>query len=300
MKKKLTLFFFLLAAVGVQAATYRTYIGHYIFGTTYTIYINSDTAFGEGLVGQMCYTPSGGGATAYTGFQTGLFDDVTVIGANWKVIITIPAGATSPLLELANVNQSSQQYGWTGCSIALSSVLPVELTRFNAEKSGTSVMLHWATASEKNNGKFIVERSENGSDFESIGEQKGAGTTLRPNQYYFEDKTPKEGMNYYRLQTVDRDGQSAYSPVISIGFLTIANYTYLYPNPTTGELKVVFGLGSDDSYQIEIFDFLGKRQLVQKGEGIKGENNIGIPVAVLPSGSYFVRINEQSLRFLKM
>ena len=65
----------------------------------------------------------------------------------------------------------------------------------------------------------------------------------------------------------------------------------VYPNPTTGELRVT-------SYElqvtsIEIFDVYGKKE---KGEGRreKGEGEMVLDISHLPAGFYFVRIQTDT------
>ena len=131
----------------------------------------------------------------------------------------------------------------TGCSnrqqveTACAAILPVELTAFNGKEDNDAVLLHWHTASEKNNDHFRVEHSTNGIDFVPVGTVPGKGTTAAPNDYVFRHDQPANGRNYYRLQQVDFDGTYAYSSIISVE-LTRGPELELYPNPTTGYVKI--------------------------------------------------------------
>jgi len=53
--------------------------------------------------------------------------------------------------------------------------LPIELIGFDAECTNEKVYVIWATASEINNDYFNIERSTDGSNFQSIAELPGAG-----------------------------------------------------------------------------------------------------------------------------
>lgn len=94
--------------------------------------------------------------------------------------------------------------------------LPVELGDFYGDQVNESVMLNWATLSELNNNYFLVERSEDGMQFEAIGRIEGAGTTTEITEYSFQDKTPFAGPNYYRLKQIDLDGAINYSSLIEV------------------------------------------------------------------------------------
>lgn len=96
----------------------------------------------------------------------------------------------------------------------LDAALPISLVKFEAEKLAEKVKLTWATATEINNQKFIVERASNGEDFTSIAEIKGAGNSKELNEYTFVDANPFKGTAYYRLTQVDFDGTStSFEPV---------------------------------------------------------------------------------------
>lgn len=85
-------------------------------------------------------------------------------------------------------------------------ILPVDLLSFSAYESDQGVLLQWTTASELNNSHFEIQRSKEGRTFETIGSQKGHGTTNEQQQYEFLDKSPHRE-NYYRLKQVDYDGK---------------------------------------------------------------------------------------------
>lgn len=78
------------------------------------------------------------------------------------------------------------------------------------------VKLIWKTVSERENDYFLVQRSQNGWDFETIGMVDGNGTTDWEMTYEFTDQAPYEGLSYYKLKQVDYDGFSEDTPVKSV------------------------------------------------------------------------------------
>lgn len=162
--------------------------------------------------------------------------------------------------------------------------LPVTLISFKANiGENQQTVLKWATASEKNNEYFMVERSKNAIDFEKIGKIKGNGTIGLRNDYAFTDENPLKGINYYRLKQVDFDGQFSYTRTESIikdGDGTIS----LYPNPTTNTLKINF----EDTDQIDdttIYNLMGKVVKTIKGNEGKYE------ISDLPQGNYIIQMS---------
>ena len=121
--------------------------------------------------------------------------------------------------------------------------LPVELVEFDAQLDDQSVHVTWATASERECDYFTIERSTNGTDFETVGEVEGAGTTTSYNEYEFFDNEPYGGLSYYRLRQTDNDGKFeifnavSINNAISAGQFEINN---VFPNPFNDKFKVVF------------------------------------------------------------
>ncbi|GAB2954447.1 hypothetical protein GCM10027048_19830 [Hymenobacter coalescens] len=115
-------------------------------------------------------------------------------------------------------------------------VLPVSLLGFRAERRGPrTVQLRWATAQEKNNDRFEVEKSTDGHRFGRVGVVSGHGTTTRAQAYVFADAEAPVAA-YYRLRQVDSDGTATYSDVQYVAAADAA--LALFPNPTTGEVHL--------------------------------------------------------------
>ncbi|NJN33741.1 MAG: hypothetical protein HC817_05285 [Saprospiraceae bacterium] len=227
MKKMFTTACFFLLTLSLFAATFRTYVGHTVSGNTYTIWANSNTEFGEKTIGQIKYTPNGGGGDAFTGFIDGTFDNTTVMGANWKIVITVPANSTNLLLELANKNQSGSSYGFSGTNISLNNVLAVQLNNLSVVAKSQNVHLSWLTSAENENALFEVERRNNVNQWLKIGEVKSKGNSVTAQTYDFTDENPTKGINYYRIKDVDKSGKINYSKVISVA-LEGKNKTLLF------------------------------------------------------------------------
>ncbi|MBB3698346.1 hypothetical protein KMW28_16700 [Flammeovirga yaeyamensis] len=83
---------------------------------------------------------------------------------------------------------------------------PTIVDFFDIEVNNQTAFIYWETLREKNCSKFIVEKSENGVDYVSIGEIPAAVNAREISPYELQDKnfdTNKE--NYYRLRTVQQD-----------------------------------------------------------------------------------------------
>ncbi|MCX6290696.1 MAG: FG-GAP-like repeat-containing protein, partial [Bacteroidetes bacterium] len=162
--------------------------------------------------------------------------------------------------------------------------LPIELLSFTAGLRGKKVLLEWSTASEINNDYFTLERSFNGSDFKSIGEVKGAGTSTTTLNYSFMDEHPVSGISYYRLKQTDYDGEFTYSEMAAVNFQTNPKAITVYYNPVTNELEIL-----NSTFHIKevvIYTLLGNE--VYRSHDLKESAVLSLDVANLTPGIYFI------------
>ncbi|MFK7773826.1 MAG: T9SS type A sorting domain-containing protein [Saprospiraceae bacterium] len=178
--------------------------------------------------------------------------------------------------------------------IEAATLLPVELTSFNGNQRGNDVLLNWQTASEQNNKKFMIEKTSNLENFEAIGEVQGSGTTTEREDYSFEDNTPKNGINYYRLKQIDFDGQFEYSKVISINFKgKNGEAGEFYPNPSqSGLVSLDYTSQNDEEITISVFDITGKLIVNHIQQVLSGDNNMNFDFSDLNTGIYIVKIGD--------
>lgn len=86
--------------------------------------------------------------------------------------------------------------------------LPVTLLNFEAQAEQNFVMVTWYTASETEIDSFIIERSINAKDFYIVGTVKATGGVDKLTAYAMIDKTPNNGLAYYRLEPSNKPLQS--------------------------------------------------------------------------------------------
>lgn len=93
--------------------------------------------------------------------------------------------------------------------------LPVKLTQFSAENYDNHIELNWATSEEIQADFFEIQRSTNGKTWTSAGQTTASGSEQGLTQYSFHDEGPGDGLIYYRLKMVDKDGSFAFSKIVS-------------------------------------------------------------------------------------
>ncbi len=173
-------------------------------------------------------------------------------------------------------------------TFTVNSALPFGLQDFNVAKNEQNHILAWATETESNAAHFEIEKSINSTTWKNLGTVKAAGNSQRRLNYDFTDATPTQGVNYYRLKMVDRDGSFKYSKVISINFGK-NNSVSIAPNPTSDHINVIFSEETSTTVAtVEIFSLSG--QSVQRQTL---ENN-SIDVSNLNNGLYFIQITDDN------
>ena len=94
--------------------------------------------------------------------------------------------------------------------------LPQVLLNFDAIFDNTKVELTWSTDAENNNNFFVVEKSKDAMNFESITSIKGFGNHSNIMSYFEVDYTPFEGISFYRLTQINDKGKVLSSRSVSI------------------------------------------------------------------------------------
>ena len=157
-----------------------------------------------------------------------------------------------------------------------------DLTPAPLQRRGVNVTLNWQTTNEENVSHFDVERSDDGKDWSKAKSEKSKGGSGN-NEYSVIDDSPLEGVNYYRLKMVDRDGRFSYSPVRSV---VISNYeeVSVYPNPAADHIT----LKGSNIKQVEIVNAYGATVLSKK----VNPGGTTISLQNLSSGMYFVKITD--------
>lgn len=125
-------------------------------------------------------------------------------------------------------------------------VFPIELLRFDArwkDDRQQDALIEWETATELNNNFFLVERSFNGVNWESIGQVQGAGTSTQPLGYSWTDQgigfLATDSTIFYRLYQVDFDGTGSHSSTIELVVSQLTSRLLVKPNPFTDEFELI-------------------------------------------------------------
>ncbi|MBD2713954.1 T9SS type A sorting domain-containing protein [Microvirga sp. STR05] len=217
----------------------------------------------------------------------------TTLGAAGNQIIVNPTTQTTYTAAAVNSALTCNSANTT-LYIGTPNPLPVELISFTAEWQAEQPRILWATASERNNSHFVVERSLNGTTFTAINKQLGQGTTSARTYYSFTDTElgrSKAGVLYYRLVQHDASGETYTSPVKVLKGTGKEIRVEAYPNPFQQAIRVVVTAPTAGPATFEMLDGTGRLVFQKKLTLAGGTQEISLPeVARLPRGLYFLRV----------
>ncbi len=221
------------------------------------------------------------------------------------VKLSLDGGATYPHTifdksgaSLATAGSSSSSFTptsasqWATFSYSLMQAIPVELTSFEAQANGLDVELSWATATEKNNYGFEIQRKY-GENFITVGFVKGSGHSTSVKKYSFTDKQLNEGTYTYRLKQIDFSGAYHYSQEIEV-LITGPKVYFIeqnFPNPFNPETTIRFNLAASSNVTLKVYNNLGEEiKTLFCGKLNAGRNEIAFDGTGLSSGIYIYRI----------
>ncbi len=182
-------------------------------------------------------------------------------------------------------------------SFTTSGTLPVSLAKWEAIPFNGKVKLQWITSTEENTDRFVIERSDDGNNFQAVTSVKAAGNTSSETRYETEDSQPILGRSYYRLKTVDIDGSFTYATV-RVVIISEKPATKIIGNPVTDMLQLVTSRENSKSTWA-IINTAG--QTVSKGRFSQSRQEIN--TASLAAGQYWLKITSgdeiETISFLK-
>lgn len=168
----------------------------------------------------------------------------------------------------------------TSCNFPLS-VLSSNDIHFNATLRNGAVHTTWDAVS---NGTvtYIVERSSDNRNWHAIS--SAGQLRFGANNIYFDDASPTNGKNYYRLKMVSAIYGIKYSIVKTVNVINDAKLA-LWPNPANNEVFIQNGVGATS---LVIYDPAGRKiQFARLTEGINTLN-----LSSIKEGRYIVVIRS--------
>jgi Secretion system C-terminal sorting domain/F5/8 type C domain len=166
-------------------------------------------------------------------------------------------------------------------------ILPILLSDFNANlKTDNSVNLTWEYGDGADIRDFVVQKSNNGNSWNTIGTVESNSDISDATHYSLLDPDPATGANYYRLIVQNNNGDNSISMIREVNLVSKAKVSFS-PNPARNTIYISAS-ANDNSLYIKFMAVSGV--LLQSRMIEKGTANSSIDVSVYPSGIYFLEV----------
>lgn len=174
-------------------------------------------------------------------------------------------------------------------------ILPLQLLSFNAVSAGAYNELSWATTREFEVSEFVIERSSDGVQFESIGTRSAQEGYSGDNDYTYVDRLPAPA-SFYRLRMTELDGSFTYSDVREVNGPAVVSAAALsvscYPNPVINSVTIRVRASAPTSYRYSLVTVDG--QMLQTGmiEAGGADQQTSLNLAATPRGFLLLRVQS--------
>lgn len=199
---------------------------------------------------------------------------------------------TSLLSTTATVSDRDGSNQSASGSIVVTSAMPVSLVSFTAKaRQNRTVELTWTTSLERNNKGFLIERSQDLTRFEKVGEVgeiNPSGNELK--NYHLTDQIPYRGTSYYRLTQTDLNGKTTVFPLVSV---VLRDEAYgVFPNPVVSDGRFALRLDEPETAIVRFYSADGRALTLQKMGAQSGNLLLRTP-GRLAAGVYLLTVEER-------
>lgn len=191
----------------------------------------------------------------------------------------------------------------TGAAIAFNNTSPyfaknpagslvLVMLEFGIATNNKTVTLKWKAQQENNNESYQVERSSDSQEWFRIGEVKAVTTSSVAQSYSFTDQQPINGMNYYRLRMVNKDGKYGITTIKATRIGGNIKDVVIFPNPAHNNASLFFDEKITGTLSVAIYNPNG--QLLETLTSSANTNVLSLDLSRFAKGNYFVSIQGSS------
>lgn len=164
-----------------------------------------------------------------------------------------------------------------------SNMLPIILIDFSVKCMDHIPQINWSTASEINNSHFEIETSEDAVNWKAIKIIPGAGNSTVVKNYKYTYEFTKSSKCFYRLKSVDFDGQYYFSKLLFLENCESADVEFkLFPVPSKGVVFLDFSGDNKRIGKLVICNLMG--EIIYSYDGFIDEINLSDQA----EGTYYV------------
>lgn len=202
---------------------------------------------------------------------------------------------SNPAFNHFTLSGGAESWAIVTLIIRPSVTLPVSWKSFEIHKNENSLVAKWITASEINNDYFILQSSEDGSNFDDLMKVSGSGNTTYDSEYSASiENRPIKDM-YYRLKQVDFDGRYDYSEVLFVKADKRSEEVLVYPTVVSDHVTVQMREVNDrENFSCQIIDYNGKLIHDEVISGTELLNSHEFNTSELIKGNYLIVLQNST------
>lgn len=179
------------------------------------------------------------------------------------------------------------------CNFTVSGlILPVNVLDFNGYYQNNVNLLHWNFDAQANVVYYELEKSADGTHFSTLATIQVNGNAAK---YFYNDRNPFNGNNYYRLKTVSASGQFTYSTILNIRKRNNAkdlDIISVQPNPVKGSVTADISSVQNMKVRMSIMDETGRTIISGDESLVQGSNRLTYDLAKYPAGLYLLQLTD--------
>ncbi|MCB0803077.1 MAG: T9SS type A sorting domain-containing protein [Flavobacteriales bacterium] len=166
------------------------------------------------------------------------------------------------------------------------------IIKFDVQRIGVnSVFLNWTMDAGSTCLDLSIQRSNNGSDFETIYTYPGVcGSINEAVNYNWIDQYPKKfELNYYRIKL--EEGEFTLVKMVDIDSDLAGDSFILNPNPASSVFSIKLINSEFNTVKIELFNLQGK---LQKAFLFPKQDQMKMDIKELPKGIYLLKVGFEN------
>jgi protocatechuate 3,4-dioxygenase beta subunit len=172
---------------------------------------------------------------------------------------------------------------WIGVTGLAPLSVNLDLTGYTV---GTTNTLVWKNQNQNGIVRYSLEKMVAGNFVQINTQSTGAS-----NNYSYTD-AKVEGINSYRVKAYKVDGSFVSSNIVTLSNAFNSTEASIYPNPTNGNVKLVFDASNIEPVEVKVMDALCRVVRIISTETLFGRNNIEIDLTNLSEGIYTVQLKN--------
>jgi hypothetical protein len=162
---------------------------------------------------------------------------------------------------------------------------PFLLQQFSGTVFNNKPFLQWTCVNEASISSYTVQESSDSVRFSTIGIVPVSTRPASSHTYTFTDKTPRFGINYYRLQINDTAGHATFSDVIGVELATESfSKMSVFPNPVKYGIITIDLPTSTHTSTLQLTDLVGR--VLTTMQLSPGTPRTYLNLSSLPPGTY--------------